>query len=177
MGTGASQCAVLCTVCGRERAHPGYSKRMFKRASHGLPRTGSGVEEVVGTYISCQAVKQHLITEDHEGLVNALTELCERRGWELNVIAMEQISKEEQLAMAARTTVSTVPSVTSDLFTLFVDHSFFCQFLVGSRAKVLFSRMNATPNTQNTGNAGRSSRPQLRMDCTTRSGCRRMRTT
>jgi hypothetical protein len=81
-------------------------KRAFKRTSHGSPRTG-GVEEVVVTYISRQAVKRHLITEDHEGLEDALTELCERRGWELNIVAMERISKEEQLAIAARTTVST----------------------------------------------------------------------
>jgi hypothetical protein len=78
-------------------------KRAFKRTSHGSPRTG-GVEEVVVTYISRQAVKRHLITEDHEGLADALTELCERRGWELNIVAMERISKEEQLAIAARTT-------------------------------------------------------------------------
>lgn len=84
-------------------------KRAFKRASHGSPVTG-GVEEVVVTYISRQAVRRHLITEDHEGLVDALTELCERRGWELNVVAMERFSKEEQLAIAARTTVSTTPS-------------------------------------------------------------------
>jgi hypothetical protein len=78
-------------------------KRAFKRTSHGSARTG-GVDEVVVTYISRQAVKRHLITEDHEGLEDALTELCERRGWELNVVAMERISKEEQLALAARTT-------------------------------------------------------------------------
>jgi hypothetical protein len=81
--------------------------RAFKRASHGSPRAG-GVDEVVVTYISRQAVKRHLISEDHEGLVSALTELCERRGWELNIVAMERLSKEEQLAIAARTTVSTV---------------------------------------------------------------------
>jgi hypothetical protein len=105
-------------------------KRAFKHASHGSPRTG-GVEQVVVTYISRQAVRRHLITEDHDGLVDALTELCERRGWELNVVAMEQISKEEQLAVAARTTVSTIsPPVTGHIF-LPVDHSFFRQFLVG----------------------------------------------
>jgi hypothetical protein len=81
--------------------------RAFKRASHGSPRAG-GVDEVVVSYISRQAVKRHLISEDHDGLVSALTELCERRGWELNVVAMERLTKEEQLAIAARTTVSTI---------------------------------------------------------------------
>lgn len=87
----------------------------FKRTSRGSPRTG-GVEDVVVTYISRQAVKRHLIPDDHEGLVRALTELCEKRGWELNVVAMERLSKEEQLAVAARTTVSTVrPSLPGSL--------------------------------------------------------------
>ena len=101
-------------------------KRAFKRTSFGSPTTG-GVEEVVVTYISRQAVKRHLVAEDHEGLVDALTELCERRGWELNVVAMERISKEEQLAIAARTTVSTVSLPTGQ----YVDRLFFRQFLVG----------------------------------------------
>ena len=81
--------------------------RAFKRASRGTPRTG-GVEEVVVTYISRQGVKRHLVPDDHAGLVRALTDLCERRGWVLNVVAMERISKEEQLALAARTTVSII---------------------------------------------------------------------
>jgi hypothetical protein len=101
-------------------------KRAFKRTSFGSPTTG-GVEEVVVTYISRQAVKRHLVAEDHEGLVDALTELCERRGWELNVVAMERISKEEQLAIAARTTVSTVSLPIGQ----YVDRLFFRQFLVG----------------------------------------------
>ena len=88
-------------------------KRAFKRTSNASPRTG-GVEEVVVTYISRQAVKRHLVAEDHEGLVDALTELCDRRGWELNIVAMERLSKEEQLAIAARTTVSTIRSTVTD---------------------------------------------------------------
>ena len=93
--------------------------RAFKRASHGLPPTG-GVEEVVVTYVSRQAVKRHLIDDDHEGLVGALTEMCERRGWELNIVAMERLSKEEQLAVAARTTVSTIWSPVTSSFS--ADH-------------------------------------------------------
>ncbi len=102
-------------------------KRAYNRVSRGSPRIG-GVEEIVVTYISRQAVKRHLIAEDHEGLVEALTELCDRRGWELNIVAMERLSKEEQLAIAARTTVS-IPSPAH--FPFFVNHSFFGQFLVG----------------------------------------------
>ena len=100
--------------------------RAYKRASRGSPRTG-GVEEVVITYISRQGVRRHLVPDDHEGLVRALTELSERRGWVLNVVAMERLTKEEQLALAARTTVSS--SVTIFFFfatdcSFFVDLSF-----------------------------------------------------
>lgn len=89
--------------------------RAFKHGSRGSPRTG-GVEEVVVTYISRQGVKRHLIPDDHEALVHALTELCDRRGWELNVVAMEHLKKEEQLAIAARSTVSTICSPVTVLF-------------------------------------------------------------
>jgi hypothetical protein len=91
--------------------------RAFENASRGSLRTG-GVEKVVVTYISRQAVRRHLITENHEGLVDALTELCGRRGWELNIVAMEQISKEEQLVIAARTTVSIISSPATGHFFL-----------------------------------------------------------
>ncbi|KAI0266733.1 hypothetical protein BC834DRAFT_873254 [Gloeopeniophorella convolvens] len=77
--------------------------RAFKRAERGSPATG-GVENVVITYISRQGVRRHLVDEDHDGLVRALVELCDRRGWELNVAPMERLSKEEQLALVARTT-------------------------------------------------------------------------
>ena len=79
--------------------------RAFKRVDRGSLRDG-GVEEVVVTYITRQGVRRHLIEEDHDGLVRALGELCDRRGWELNVVPMERLSKEEQLAVAARTTVT-----------------------------------------------------------------------
>jgi hypothetical protein len=80
--------------------------RAFTRTEGGESLPDGGVSEVVVTYISRQHVKRHLIAEDHEGLVRALTEMCDRRGWELNVASMERLSKEEQLALAARTTVS-----------------------------------------------------------------------
>jgi hypothetical protein len=98
--------------------------RAYRRASRGTPRTG-GVEEIVVTYVSRQGVNiRHLVPDDHEGLVRALTELCDRRGWELNVAAMERLSKEEQLAIAARTTVSTVFCLSvADYLSLTVDLS------------------------------------------------------
>jgi hypothetical protein len=94
--------------------------RAFKRASHGSPQAGA-VDEVVITYVTRQGVKRHLIPEDHDGLVSALTELCERRGWEFNIAAMERLTKEEQLAIAARTTVSTIWSPVTVPHHFFVD--------------------------------------------------------
>jgi hypothetical protein len=93
--------------------------RAFMRAERGEPLPDGGVAEVVVTYISRQHVKRHLISEDHEGLVRALAELCDRRGWELNVASMERLSKEEQLALAARTTVSVAWNLITRLFFFF----------------------------------------------------------
>jgi hypothetical protein len=61
---------------------------------------------IVVSYISRQSVRRRLIDADHERLVSALEELCIRRGWELNIVQAEKLSREEQLAIAARTTVS-----------------------------------------------------------------------
>lgn len=40
-----------------------------------------------------------------QGLVAALTTLCNGKGWELNVVHAERLSREEQVQVAARTTV------------------------------------------------------------------------
>jgi hypothetical protein len=58
------------------------------------------------TYVSRQNSKDRQLSKsDHEALVAALEELCVGRGWELNVPLMEHMSIEEQLVLAARTTV------------------------------------------------------------------------
>lgn len=62
-------------------------------------------DRVVVSYIDRQGSRRHLIQEHHEGLVAALEEVCARRGWELNVVQAEKLTKEEQLEVAARTTV------------------------------------------------------------------------
>ncbi|TFY75491.1 hypothetical protein EWM64_g8519, partial [Hericium alpestre] len=59
---------------------------------------------IVVTYINRQSVRRRLVEEDHDGLVRALEELCARRGWELKNMKAERLSKEEQLAVVARTT-------------------------------------------------------------------------
>ncbi|KAI0067165.1 hypothetical protein BV25DRAFT_1067678 [Artomyces pyxidatus] len=91
----------------------GISDRVMEIGDRAFSRYGrdpdafgeaGGVEEVVVTYITRQGVRRHLVDEDHERLVSSLEELCVRRGWELNVVPMEKLSKEEQLSVIARTT-------------------------------------------------------------------------
>lgn len=65
-------------------------------------------DKIVVSYIDRQGSRRHLIQEDHERLVEALKEVCGRRGWELNVVQAEKLTKEEQLEVVARTTVSTI---------------------------------------------------------------------
>ncbi|PCH43589.1 hypothetical protein WOLCODRAFT_138454 [Wolfiporia cocos MD-104 SS10] len=62
-------------------------------------------QPIVVTYISRQGARRHLIDEHHEALVSALTEMCAAHRWELNIVQAERLTKEEQLALAARTTV------------------------------------------------------------------------
>ncbi|KAH8107838.1 hypothetical protein BXZ70DRAFT_884547 [Cristinia sonorae] len=62
-------------------------------------------KKIVVTYISRQGARRHLIEEDHRKLVAALDEMCALRGWELNVVQAEKLSKDDQVALMARTTV------------------------------------------------------------------------
>ena len=62
-------------------------------------------KEVVISYISRQSSRRHLLEDDHAALVEALEEMTKKHGWELNVVQAEKLSKENQLAIAARTTV------------------------------------------------------------------------
>lgn len=69
-------------------------------------------EQVVITYINRQGVRRHLIPEDHAALVAALEELIARKEkegkhWILRVIQPERLSKDEQVRLAAETTVCT----------------------------------------------------------------------
>ncbi|TCD67077.1 hypothetical protein EIP91_000590 [Steccherinum ochraceum] len=62
-------------------------------------------QRIVVTYISRQGARRHLIDEDHKALVAALDEMCATRGWELNVVQAEKLSKDEQVSLMARTTI------------------------------------------------------------------------
>ena len=73
-------------------------------------------ETIVVTYISRQNYRRQLIKEDHQGLVEELEKLVGRKNeeaktdkkkkkWELNVIQAEKMTKDEQVRIAAKTTV------------------------------------------------------------------------
>lgn len=84
-------------------------------------------EKIVITYISRQYSRRHLIPEDHETLVENLEALVQRKNaeitsmvhiggiagkqWELNVMRAEEMTKDDQVRLAARTTVSSPPSI------------------------------------------------------------------
>ncbi|KAF7365143.1 hypothetical protein MVEN_00385600 [Mycena venus] len=62
--------------------------------------------KIVITYISRQnAGHRKLTPESHTALVGALEDVTWRKGWELNVVEAEKLSRDEQLRVIARTTV------------------------------------------------------------------------
>lgn len=63
-------------------------------------------QEIVVTYISRQGARRHLIEEHHDALAQALEEMCTAHGWELNIVMAERLTKDEQVELMARTTVS-----------------------------------------------------------------------
>lgn len=58
------------------------------------------------TYISRQSSRRRLTKESHESLVLALEAGRDKLGYELNVVEAERLSREEQFALAGKTTVS-----------------------------------------------------------------------
>lgn len=88
-------------MAGRTGLLAGQAEGTGTRATSGMRDS-----EVVITYISRQASRRHLLDPDHTALVAALEEMVKKHGWELNVVQAEKLSKEQQLAIAARTTVS-----------------------------------------------------------------------
>ncbi len=71
--------------------------RLAKQAHSGKP---------VITYVSRQEWgRRMLIKKDHEDLVRELGELEKKYGWEVNVVSMDKLSRDEQIRLAARTTV------------------------------------------------------------------------
>ncbi len=78
----------------------------------GVPESTLNPIEVgtpVITYVSRQDWgRRMLIKEDHERLVKELNLLHENYGYEINIVAMDKLSRDEQIRLAARTTVSEI---------------------------------------------------------------------
>jgi len=70
------------------------------------PLAPPGQYSPVVTYISRQKSRRRLTAGSHNDLVNALTERSKKIGFELVVVEAEKLTKEEQFALAGRTTVS-----------------------------------------------------------------------
>ena len=70
------------------------------------PLAPSGGYRHVVTYISRQSSRRRLTPESHAQLVKALEERAVQVGYELVIVEAEKLTKEEQFALAARTTVS-----------------------------------------------------------------------
>jgi hypothetical protein len=58
------------------------------------------------TYISRQNSRRHLTEESHKDLIQAMEERAKKVGFEWLIVEAEKLTKEEQIALAARTTVS-----------------------------------------------------------------------
>ena len=75
--------------------------RKAKQAHSGKP---------VITYISRQEWgRRELLQRDHDELVKELNDLEKKYGWEVNVVSMDKIHRDEQIRLAARTTVRPNP--------------------------------------------------------------------
>jgi len=67
---------------------------------------GDMAQKSVITYVSRQEWgRRMLIQEDHEHLVEELHKLRDQYGYEVNVVSMDKLSRAEQIALAARTTI------------------------------------------------------------------------
>ncbi len=66
----------------------------------------SVTDRPVVTYISRQSSRRRLTPESHAELVAALEKHSKANNWDLIIVEAEKLSKEEQLIMAAKTTVS-----------------------------------------------------------------------
>ncbi|WVR08542.1 hypothetical protein IAU60_005597 [Kwoniella sp. DSM 27419] len=69
------------------------------------PLAPKGEYAPVITYISRQSSRRRLTPESHQDLVKALEERSKKLGWELLIVEAEKMSKEEQFALAGRTTI------------------------------------------------------------------------
>ncbi|RPD78405.1 hypothetical protein L226DRAFT_291635 [Lentinus tigrinus ALCF2SS1-7] len=85
---------------GKVKGGPAAAGESSTKATSGLSD-----KDIVITYISRQSARRHLLDDDHAALVKALEDMVKKHGWELNVVQAEHLSKEQQLQIAAKTTI------------------------------------------------------------------------
>lgn len=61
---------------------------------------------IVISYLSRQGWRRRLIDEDHQLLLSSVKDLCASKGWEFILFHPEKYTRDEQLRIAARSTVS-----------------------------------------------------------------------
>ncbi|KAG8900641.1 hypothetical protein FRB99_005834 [Tulasnella sp. 403] len=77
----------------------------FGEKEQQVAREASKRMPIVISYIVRNGRRRSMRKADHELLVKSLKELCDKKKWEFNVVHAEKLSKEEQIQLAARTTV------------------------------------------------------------------------
>lgn len=90
---------------------PGVGVGVTDLEPHGSP---AGYKPIV-TYISRQSSRRRLTAESHTELVKIMEERAKKLDFEFLVIEAEKLSKEEQIAIAAKTTVSAKSNHTSEI--------------------------------------------------------------
>ena len=97
-----------------------WAKARTSKMESALSVTSVRPKKIIITYISRQAVRRHLVDEDHENLVKSLQALVQRknaewirdgrtrgREWELQIVQPETLAKDDQVQIMSRTTVRT----------------------------------------------------------------------
>ena len=82
-----------------------------------VPTKDNKNEKFVITYISRQGWGRRMLRkEDHEKLVKELYRLRDSYGYEVNIVSMDKLKREEQIQLAARTTVRIRDLITTQGF-------------------------------------------------------------
>ncbi|GMK58483.1 hypothetical protein CspeluHIS016_0505150 [Cutaneotrichosporon spelunceum] len=89
---------------GGKRGKPGR-RGVAAQQRGGVHKTWTPSMPVI-TYVSRQDWgRRMLLKEDHDVLVKELGNLGNKYGWEINIVAMDKLTRDEQIRLAARTTI------------------------------------------------------------------------
>jgi hypothetical protein len=155
---GVSQEVIDMAVTSHARFHSAIGSlspsalTIFNQKYSNLESSEEGVGKkewpIVITYINRQGGRRCLNEEDHQRLVSGLAELAGRRGWEFNDVKAQHLPQEEQMAIAAKTTVSLRPF-------LFINQRFLPIGMIGaggcSRKRLIPLALNGTNSPLNAG--------------------------